>query len=360
MKRNLFTRSLILFLGVLVILALTGQETAFAQKMKLKAASIYPSPDLPMHMGISFQLWMEEVTKRTKGDITFETLWGATLGPGSEHIELLRKGTVDVAQTFAWYTPGRFPLGSYTYVFPFTPTDPLLIVKANRKMKARFPQLRQDEEKQNVIRVCDPPGGPYDLMSRKPLKSIDDFKGEKVALIGRYFGRWLPPGATAVVRPMHERYELLQTGVVNIDFHPFTHFYHTKVYELVKNYTRVGAMAGFHSEAFVNLDVYKKLSPAYQKIFMEAGDYVDEKTAKELLPQWTDLFEKELKKLGVTFSDFPREEIKKWAGKLEDVPAEWADEVTKKGYPGFEFVKAWQDITSELGYQWPRRWGVKK
>jgi len=350
----------ILLLGAFFLITFAGQQAAFAQKMKLKCASIYPPPDVPLSMGKCFQIWQEEVTRRTKGDITFETYWGATLGPGVEHIELLRKGVVDVAGTFAWYTPGKFPLGSYTYVFPFGPTDPLLIVKANRKMKERFPQIRKDEEKQNVIRVCDPPGGPYDFMSRKPLKSIDDFKGEKVALVGRYFGRWLPPGATAVVRPMHDRYELLQTGVVNIDFHPPTHFYLTKVYELVKYYTKVGAMAGFHAEVFMNLDVYKKLSPAYQKIVMEAGDFADEKTATELLPQWWDLLEKELKKAGVVISDFPKEEVKKWASKLEDIPAEWAEEVTKKGYPGFEFVKAWQDITTELGYEWPRRWGVKK
>ena len=360
MRGNLIRRVLILLCGAFVVLALAGLQPAFAQKVKLKAASIYPSPDLPMHMGKSFQMWQEEVTKRTNGNITFETYWGATLGPGPEHIELLRKGTVDVAQTFAWYTPGRFPLGAYTYVFPFGPTDPLLIVKANRKLKEKFPQLRQDEEKQNVIRVCDPPGGPYDFMSRQPLRSIDDFKGEKVSLVGRYFGRWLPPGATAVVRPMHDRYELLQTGVVNIDLHPFTHFYHTKVYELVKNYSRVGIMAGFHSEVFVNLDVYKKLPAAYQKILREAGDYTDEKTATEALPQWYDQFQKEVKKFGVVFSDFPKAEVKKWADSLQDIPAEWAEEVTKKGYPGFEFVKAWQDITAELGYQWPRKWGVKK
>jgi len=355
-RRGLWRWGLVIF-SVAILLT---PSMAPAEKIKLKAASIYPSPDVPMSMGQAMHVWQQEVTRRTNGDITFETLWGATLGPGPEHIELLRKGVVSLAQTFAWYTPGKFPLGSYTYVFPFGPTDPLLIVKANREMKKRFPQLRADEEKQNVLRVCDPPGGPYDFMSRKPLKSIDDFKGEKVSLVGRYFGRWLPPGATAVVRPMHDRYELLQTGVVNIDFHPFTHFYHTKVYELVKNYVKVGAMAGFHSEIYVNLDVFKKLSPAYQKILLEAGDYTDEKMSTELLPQWWKRFQEEVMKFGVTFSDFPKDEITKWANKLEDIPAEWAEEVTKKGYPGYEFVKAWQEITESLGYKWPRKWGVKK
>ena len=129
-----------------------------------------------------------------------------------------------------------------------------MLLKSNREMKKAFPQFSEDETKQNVIMVSDAPGGAYDFMSKEPLKSLDDFKGQKVGLVGRYFGRWLPPGATAVVRPMHDRYELLQNGVTTIDLHPFTHFYFTKVQELIKYYTHARLMAGFHACIFVNLD----------------------------------------------------------------------------------------------------------
>jgi TRAP-type C4-dicarboxylate transport system substrate-binding protein len=120
-RRGLWRWGLVIF-SVAILLT---PSMAPAEKIKLKAASIYPSPDVPMSMGQAMHVWQQEVTRRTNGDITFETLWGATLGPGPEHIELLRKGVVSLAQTFAWYTPGKFPLGSYTYVFPFGPTDPL-------------------------------------------------------------------------------------------------------------------------------------------------------------------------------------------------------------------------------------------
>lgn len=360
MIKKFYYAAPILFLGAIILMPFINFPLALAASINLKMATVYPAPDQPMSMAKSILLWQQEVTKRTKGDITFENNWGCALGPSSIYIELVSKGSVDLVQTFAWLTPGRFPIANYHYVFPFSPCDPLLIVKANNKMKERFPQIREDEKKQNVIGLCDPPGGAYDFMSRKPLKSIDDFKGEKVALVGRYFGRWLPPGATAVVRPSQDRYELYQTGVINIDFHPFTHFHFTKVYELVKNYTKVNAMAGFHSVIYMNLDVYNKIPAKYQKILREVGDYVDEKTATEILPQMWDLLQKDFEKAGVKFSNFPKEEIAKWVGKLEDIPVEWADEVTKKGYPGFEIVKAWQDITTDLGFKWDRKWGVKK
>ena len=60
------------------------------------------------------------------------------------------------------------------------------------------------------------------------------------------------------------------------------------------------------------------------------------------------------------FIDFPTEEQKKWVETLDDIPAEWAAEMESKGLPGFQAVKRWQEITTDLGYKWSRRWGIKK
>lgn len=352
---------LIVFLAAFVVVTISG-EPAMAQnfkKMKLRCASIYPSPDVLNSMGKAFEIWQKEVTKMTDGAVTFENFYGQALGPGAEHIELVKTGAVDIAQTFPWYTPGRFPIHAHHYVYPFGPTDPILLTKANRRMKKAFPHFRRDEEKQNVILVSDAPGGPYDMMSKKPLKTIDDFKGQKVSLIGKYFGKWLPPGATAVVRPMADRYELVSNGVTTIDLHPFTHFYFTKMHELLKYYAHAKLMAGFHACVFVNLDVWKKLSPELQQIFLEAGIVAEEEMIREVLPYWWGECVKEFKAAGVQFSSFPEAEFVRWAATLKDVPAEWAEEVSQKGYPGYEIVARWQEITTSEGYKWARQWGKK-
>ncbi len=88
----------------------------------------------------------------------------------------------------------------------------------------------------------------------------------------------------------------------------------------------------------------------------EAGDYTDEKTATEALPQWSD-FREGSQKVGVVFSDFPRrgEEV----GRFADIPAEWAEEVTKKGYPGFEFVKPGRILPPSWGINGPGDGGLR-
>ena len=350
---------LIVALTLLLALAFLVPQTVLAEKIVLRCASIYPAPDVLMSMGKAMGLWQEAVTKITKGEITFENFYGAALGPGPEHIELVKTGAVDVAQTFPWYTPGRFPVHSLQYVFPFGPTDPVMLLKSNREIKKAFPQFREDETKQNVIMVSDAPGGAYDFMSKEPLKTLADFNGQKVGLVGRYFGRWLPPGATAVVRPMHDRYELLQNGVTTIDLHPFTHFYFTKVQELIKYYTHAKLMAGFHACIFVNLDTWNKLPRQYQIALQMAGEIAEDQMVTEVLPGWWSVFEDLYLKEGVKFSTFPESEIKKWADGLEDIPAEWAADVSSKGYPGDDIVLKWQEITTANGYKWARHWGKK-
>ena len=44
---------------------------------------------------------------------------------------------------------------------------------------------------------------------------------------------------------------------------------------------------------------------------------------------------------------------------VPDTAAEWALEMDAKGLPGTEVVKRWQEITSDLGYEWLRTWGPK-
>jgi TRAP-type C4-dicarboxylate transport system substrate-binding protein len=162
------------------------------------------------------------------------------------------------------------------------------------------------------------------------------------------------------VRPVAERYELLRGGVVNIDLLPFEHFYAYKLHEVTKYFVKAKFTVACYGPLYINIDTFKGLSPEIQKIFLETGKELELRAATELFPKWYEKVESEFKAKGIIFIDFPDAEIKKWAAQLPDIPAEWAAEVEAKGYPGFKLVQRWQEITSELGFKWPRKWGIKK
>lgn len=360
-RRNIKLNLLLVTLAVISLLFVISPATA-ANKDKpivLKVTSFLPPPNVSLGSAL-LKWWEDEVSKRTNNFITFENFWSGALASGAGHLEIVQDGSVQVAHTYHWYTTSKFPIADLEYVFPFGPRDYELVVKAMKKLHSEFPQFKQDHDKQNVVLVSDPPGSTYRFMSKSPVKTLADFKGKRVGLVGRYFGRWLPPGASAVVRPGPQRYELMRNGVIDIDLNPFDQQYSFKIHEEAKYCLNIEPLTGTWGCVLMNKDTFNSFPEEIQKIILEVGKESELKAARETIPNFWNKMQKELKKANVKFIDFPSEDIDKWAASLEDIPAEWAAEVEKLGYPGFEIVNRWQEITSEMGFKWARKWGVRK
>jgi TRAP-type C4-dicarboxylate transport system substrate-binding protein len=162
------------------------------------------------------------------------------------------------------------------------------------------------------------------------------------------------------VAPMSERYNLLQSGVTEMDFHPITHMNAFKVQELARNYIKLEAMVGAPWDLMINLEKFNSLPPDIQKIMLDTGKEAEIVMANELASKWRDRILTAWKTQGVTFSTFPLDDRAKWASLVEDIPSEWAIEMEQKGLPGWQIMNRYQEITTELGYKWPRKWAAKK
>ena len=358
MKRRIWSIALMVFF--LVFCVSLSSVWAAQKPIKIKWGSVMGAPGITP-MGDVAKSFQDEVTKRTNGAVTFESFWSASLGAPAEYIEMLKNGVVQVIQTHQWYTPSRMPLGDFEYVFPFGPGNTEQVVKAMRQIRSEFPEFTKELQNNNAIMLADPPQGSYFMLSVDPIKSVADFKGKKVGLIGRYFGRELPPGAVPVVRPAHERYDLLKNGVTSVDLNPWDNQYSFKLHEVTNYYLDgLSILTACPMAILMNLDTYKSLDPETQKIMMDAGKNVEIRAATEILPQWLKKTQDLWRAKGIKWIAFPAEEQAKWAASLADIPAEWAADVEKLGLPGFKIVNRWQEINASLGYKWNRKWGVKK
>jgi TRAP-type C4-dicarboxylate transport system substrate-binding protein len=359
MKRK--NRLIILLLVGWITLFLGGEESVLAQNsVKLKFASAFPGPGLIETGDIALR-WQQEVTRRTNGAVTFESFWGASVGAPAEHIELLKNGAVQVAQTAGLYTPSRTPLQNFDYVFPFGVSNYTIIAKAMEQMRREFPQLDAELAKENAIMMVNSMQTEYNFLSKVPVKTLNDFQGKKVALVGRYFSRWLPPGATAVVRGAQDRYDLLKNNIVSVDLSPITNQYGYKLHEVARYYTKnLDVLSPCAIVVWMNLETFKKLPPDTQKIMLDVGRETVMLAAQEIVPKWKEKIFKEWKSAGIEFFDFSEKDKLTWVSKLEDIPAEWAAEMDGMGLPGSKIVQRWQEITGQMGHKWLRKWGVKK
>lgn len=358
-------KRIITFIALFAFLLTAGAATAPAadikdmKPVKLRLASAWPPPTVSLGSH-AVLYWMDLVTKRTDGKVTFQAFWGGAMGKPPEYLNLVKTGAADLVFTNGHYTPGYLPLAQFEYVFPFGPTDPMIVTKAKMQMYKEFPQFAGDLAKHNAIPIMNNAATVYNIMSKTPIRSLEDFKGKKIALIGRYFGRWFQPvGAVPVVAAAHDRYTMLQTGVTDMDYLPADLFSAFKVHEQAKYYLQFDSFTGNFFDLWMNKDSFAKLPKEVQKIMLETAEEVSLKNAKEFVPEWTKRAEDIFRKAKIEFVPFPTALKDEWAQKVSDIPAEWADEVTKQGYPGWEIVKRWQELTAQLGHKWPRKWGVK-
>ncbi len=349
-----------LMLSALMFCASALAVAAEMKPVTLRFASAWPPPEISL-ISTAHKMWMDEVTKRSGGKIQWRTYWGGAMGKPAEHLGLVEKGLADVVGTNAHYTPGKLPLGQFEYVFPFGPSDPVTVVKAKRQVMEEFPEFARDLAKYNAVNIMVAPGAMYQILSKAPINKLEDLKGKKVTLIGRYFGRWFEPlGAVPVVAPGQERYTMLQTGVVEMDLMAIDLQSSFKLSEQARHFVGVDALLGTFGDLWINKKTLEKFPPDVQKMMLDAGKEIELKAAETIVAQWSDKIMKDWKAQGVSFYYLTPEERAYWASIVEDIPAEWAKEVEGQGYPGYAIVDRFQELCTQYGYTWPRKWGVKK
>jgi TRAP-type C4-dicarboxylate transport system substrate-binding protein len=200
------------------------------------------------------------------------------------------------------------------------------------------------------------------FLSKKPITNLSEFKGSKCAVIGRYFGRWIGAiGAVPVAAPGSERFTMLQTGVVDSSFNPIDLAYTFKDIEQAPYCLDPNLLVTAWISCWMNIKTFNKLPANVQKILLDAGIEIETIAGKDVNHKWSDMIWAEWKKNPkFKYAKLSDADRKAWAEKCEDVPAEWAAEVTALGYPGWDLVRRFQEISGELGHKWVRKWGVKK
>jgi TRAP-type C4-dicarboxylate transport system substrate-binding protein len=302
--------------------------------------------------------FMRIVTQKSGGKITFDPIYWGTLGTPTTFIDLASKGAVDLVSTGAGYTPGKFPLGGFEFVFPFGPPDPRMTAKAKRATYDAIPAFRKECEKNNVVSLMHVALDSYAVFSQKPYKSLADWKGQKIGSYGPYVGKILDgAGAAFVSGAVMNYYDWMRAGTVDaiIVSNDLASAY--SLYEQAKYWDDSFWGSFLPTDLWMNMDYWKSLTPRQQQIFREAGLEAENAHAEFIVANRAKTKEK-LHKLTVV--QMPREEVVKWANACMDVPAWWAKEMEKQGLPvAWEIVERYQKEVEKLGFKWARKWGVK-
>ncbi len=288
------------------------------------------------------QWWAEEMEKRTGGRFKAVLHPGAVLAPPKEQLDGIKAGLFDMAHFCPLYAPGKAPLGMIFSLPCIVPLELKQIAQLELAFM-EYPAAKElMAERWNAVYMGLSHTRPnYTFMGTKPIRSLNDLKGQRIRIGGKVAELFKKFGASPVMMPAPEVYESLSRGILDQSYFAPASHYGYKIHEVSKYFTyNVGAGCGMLWAFVANKDSWNALPEDIKEIHR--------KLAKELmlerLPEEMDKYIKEKiypewEKAGIEFIEFPAEDRAKLREAAKPMWEEWAKETEAKGLPGKDLLE---------------------
>ena len=216
------------------------------------------------HLSVWQRNWAADLEKATGGRIKVQELPKAPAAPPGT-FDAVRDGLVDFSYVTASYTPARHILPLMAELPGAGATAEINSVAYSRIHWKHFHKIG---EYRGVKLMSVWTHGPGQIFTKKPFKTMAEFKGLKIRTgggIAEAVANAL--GASAFVKPAPESYELLNSGVADGVFFPFESIVSFKLDKVIGQATVFpGGLYSSSFGFFMNEDKWNKLSKQDQDI----------------------------------------------------------------------------------------------
>lgn len=276
--------------------------------------------------------WTNLMRSATGDAVRFDVPAGSLAAADKIH-DAMVGGVLDVGFIIPGYTPARFP-SSRMVEFPLIGANATALSVAYWRTYQKYFANVDEYKGVKVLSVFTHPPG--NIISKKPITSLDDIKGMKLRVGGgviRDVAKEL--GTVPVAVPATQAYEVLSKGVADGIFFPPEGALTFKLMPVLSYYYEVPG--GMYNSAFTLAINGKKWDGLSKKIQGQIESVSGEMIARIAGNQWTardEIAVEEMEKAGIktTVADEKAvARLREIGGKLE---AEWIEEVGKKGVDG--------------------------
>lgn len=309
---------------ILALLCLVGGITAGCGQKAPEKVSGQPQTDgkyelrfvgtLPVqhHCSQAQDYFKKLVEEKSNGKVQIQVYPAGQLYTDKDLVDVVPRGGVDLAYINSGMWTGLVPeLAFMEFLTLYKDADHWWRVNAE---DTEVRKLYADalEKKANTKFLGWLAYGSYsELISKKPVKTMTDFKGMRIRAVTEYHNYFLHGiGATSSTISSAEVYQGLQRGVLDGVMTGPTSMVTRKLYESAKYVTRFN----FHDVGFMivaSLDCWKKLPKDVQNIILEAVQET-EKWCREESKKVNEKDWKTLEQMSdVKIYPFPQEELKK-------------------------------------------------
>lgn len=301
------------------------------QVIKLKAASP-PHPVTHRLTKDAYELFANEVKKRTNGKVEITWFFGESLVKMSQSYEALQSGVVDLCVIAAFNYPHIFPI-TEALSMPFMLEGSAHSAEIAWKMYQTMPEMQAEMKNLKFMGAFTTDVINMSLMNGKLVKTLDDMKNLRVAVgsglvaeMAKLMGMAAQPVGYADV------YMALQRGMAEATLFPNAPLRSYKITEV----TNAHVMANFKADPMIwamRLETWKKLPPDVQKVFEDLTPSMARLCGHTLTNEGVWVIE-ELKKRGDQFYTPPAEEAAKWKQAIMPMYDAWTAKLDGKSMNG--------------------------
>jgi TRAP-type C4-dicarboxylate transport system substrate-binding protein len=330
--------------AVLAVLAVHAIPAQAQMTLKVHSFSGPQAPDQARHL---FP-WAEKITKESGGKLKVEVYTNMQLGGKPADLpQQLDDGVVDAILIVPGFSPGRYP-GLEGTELPFTNVG----VSAGQSpavFEWATKWLTTNELKGSKIIASHTTDASIIHSRAKPMKTLEDFKGMKFRVPGRFVGEAAKAlGATPVGIPLPGVYEALERGQVDGMFINWAIVPPYRLHEVTKYHLETPIYQS-PIMTFMSQKSYDKL-PADMKKLIDANSGLE--YTKKIGLVWDELTvpaKKAITDRGNTLYQLDEKERQRWIKTIQPVYKIWIAEMDKRGLPGQKMFDDLLATTAKYG-----------
>lgn len=339
------SRALTLLGASVASIALLQAPAAATETIKITAIDGYSPKSMWVREFINF--YIPEIDKRLAKTgnykIDWNQAWGGQIVKPKGVMGGMQKGLGDIGVVTTVFHADKVPLQMIAYATPFVTTDPVLVSRTVDGLAGEFPEYKAAFAKFNQVyltnlAVLDT----YQIFSKTPIRTLSDFKGQKVGSAGLNL-RWLEGfGAAGVGGSLVTYYNKLKTGVLDSIMLWPESVVGRKMYE-VAPYMLKADLGTVNSKAItVNTKTWDGLPDEVRTAISDAAIAYREHTTAKALDLAAGSYAK-YKEMGGEIYVMPAAERVKWANTMPNVAKDWAASLEAKGLPGNAVLKSYMN-----------------
>ncbi|MGQ9507964.1 MAG: TRAP transporter substrate-binding protein [Thermodesulfobacteriota bacterium] len=314
-------------------------------QIKLSYANFPPAPTFPC---VQMERWKTEVEKRTGGKVKVETYPGGTLLHAKNMFDGVAAGTADIGCTCPSYFPGMFPVIEAVDLpvgWPNATVASLALLDIVNKYKPK------ELERFKVVTMFTCP--PANIMSMKPILSLEDIKGYELRASGTGAKILGLLGAAAVGMPQSDVPEALQKGVIKGNVSSLEVMKDFKYAEYCRHVTGNVNLFVVSFAVVMNKVKWESLPADVKKVIDDisrdqaiwTGRYVDNHVKEAM--EWSK------KTYNVQVYELSPKEISRWYSLLKPMTDKYIKDVEAKGLPAKAILEDVMKLKEKYSKDYP-------